>query len=355
MSIKVEPFGTTADGRKIRLFTITNQNRTVLKVTDMGACWVSMIVVDADGNRDDVVLGLKSGEYYETSNYDAFGAVVGRNANRITGHRFMLNGKEYVLSDNDRGYNLHSGPDFYYTRLWDAEMIDHAKGQGVAFSLFSPDGDQKMPGNLNLRVSYVLTEDDSVILEYSGVCDQDTVINVTNHSYFNLGGHRSGSIEDEMVFIDAECYTPGKEGVVTTGETRGVAGTPFDFRRLKRIADEIDTPEESILRWGGYDHNFCLKTNGTDTKHVAKAVCEKTGRVMDIYTDLPGLQMYTGNFISEKNAGKENTVYRPRCGVAFETQYYPDAVNHPEFPSPVKKAGEPFHTCTEYRFSVLKK
>ncbi|MGN0369719.1 MAG: aldose epimerase family protein [Butyrivibrio sp.] len=353
MSIKVEPYGTTKDGKEIKLYTITNRNNTVLKLTDMGAIWVSMIVADKDGNMDDVVLGLDSGDHYETESYDAFGATVGRNANRICKHRFVLNGIEYNLADNDSGHNLHSGPDSYYTRLWKGEIIDDEEGQGVEFSLFSPDGDQGMPGNLNISVSYVLTEDDSVVIEYNGVSDADTIVNMTNHSYFNLGGHKSGSIEDELVWIDAEGFTFGADGVVTTGEIRDVSGTPLDFRQLKRIGDEIDAEYEPLNRCGGYDHNFCLKTNGESVELVAKVVCEKTGRVMDIFTDLPGLQMYTGNFINEKNPGKDGAVYHPRCGVAFETQFYPDAINQPQFPSPVVKAGEQFNYCTVYHFSVM--
>ncbi len=353
MAIKVDSFGKTKDGRDIKLYTITNSNGTILKATDMGAVLVSIVVADKNGSMDDVVLGLKSGEEYELRNYDAFGATVGRSANRIGGHRFILNGKEYNLADNDNGNNLHSGPDMYFTRLWSGEVISDEEGEGVEFSLVSPDGDQGMPGNLNVSVSYVLTEDDSVVIEYNGVSDQDTIMNMTNHSYFNLCGHKSGSIEDELVWIDADRFTFGADGMVTTGEMRSVEGTPLDFTQLKRIGDEIEAEYEPLNRCGGYDHNFCLKTNGEDVELVAKVVDEKSGRVMDIFTDLPGIQMYTGNYISDKNQGKEGAVYHPREGVAFETQQYPDAINHPEFPSPIIKAGEIFNSCTVYHFGLI--
>ena len=355
MAIKVEEYGKTKDGRDIHLYTITNSNNTVLKLTDMGAVWVSMIVADKDGNMDDVVLGLDSGESYETSNYDAFGAPIGRNANRIDGCRFTLNGKEYVLADNDSGRNLHSGPNYYFTRLWNAELIDDEEGQGVEFTLESPDGDQGMPGNMTISVSYVLTEDNSVVIEYNGISDADTIFNMTNHSYFNLGGHKSGTIEDELVWIDADTYTHGDNDHVTFDEVADVEGTPFDFRQLKLIGEELHSDYEILSSKGGYDHNFCLKTNGDTVEHVVKVVHEKTGRVMNIYTDRPGLQVYTGNYINPKNPGKDNAVYGPFHGVAFETHYYPDAINHPQFPSPIIRAGEPVNSCTVYSFTTIDK
>lgn len=353
MSVKVEEFGKTTDGRQIHLYTITNSNNTCLKVSDMGAVWVSMMVADKNNCFNDVILGLESGEQYETASYDAFGATVGRSANRIDKCRFSINGREYVLADNDNGKNLHSGPHMYFFRLWDAEIVSDSEGEGVTFTLFSPHMDQGMPGNLNISVTYVLTEDDSVIIQYNGISDEDTVVNMTNHAYFNLGGHKSGNIKDEMVWIDADTYTFGRNGVVSDGEYYTVENTPLDFRQLKRIGDDVDSDNELISSRGGYDHNFCLNNKG-ELELVAKVVDTASGRYMDIFTDLPGLQMYTGNYINEKNKGKEGAVYHPRDGVAFETQYFPDAVNHANFPSPVVKAGEEFTTTTIYHFGIIK-
>lgn len=347
MSITVDSFGKTKDGKEINLYTITNENGAVLKLTDMGAVWVSIIVPDQNGNMDDVVLGLDSGEEYEQKNYVVMGAVIGRNANRIEGHKFTLNGREYILEDNNRGSNLHSGNNYYFTRLWDAEPVVTDIGEGVEFSLFSPHMDQGYPGNLTVTVSYILTEDNSVIIEYSGISDEDTVVNMTNHAYFNLGGHKSGNIEDHLVWIDADNFTYG------TDEVYPVLGTPLDFRQLKRIGDEINADSEFISKGGGYDHNFCLKTNGTDVELVAKLVDEKSGRVMDVFTNMPGMQLYSGNFIWDGNKGKDGATYHPREGVAFETQFYPDSVNRPQFPSPIVKGGEPFYYSTVYRFSVI--
>ncbi len=353
MSVETENFGKTKDGREIRLYTVTNSRNTVLKLTDMGAVWVSMLVRDKNGAYDDVVLGLESGEEYETRTFDAFGATVGRNANRIYGHRFALNGKEYELADNDSGKNLHSGPDMYYTRLWEGRCVSSAEGEGVEFSLFSPDGDQGMPGNLKVSVTYTLTEDDSVIIDYRALCDKDTVFNMTNHSYFNLAGHKSGVIDGHEVRINAEKFTFGTEGRVADDTLYGVEGTPLDFRQPKRLGDGMYLEEELIKSKGGYDHNFCLD-NGGRFAFAASITEPESGRVMEISTDMPGLQMYTGNYISTRNKGKDGTVYHPYWGAAFETQYYPDAVNHPSFPSPVIRAGQEAASRTVYRFDVLK-
>lgn len=350
MGIKVEPFGKTQNGEDIKLYSITNSKKTVLEVTDMGAIWVSMIVKDKNGTAQDVCLGLESGEEYELRSYDSFGATVGRNANRICQAKFTLNGKEYKLFDNDNGHNLHSGPNKYYTRLWEAEMISTDKGDGVEFSLFSPHMDQGYPGNLKVSVSYVLTEDDSVIIEYNAICDEDTIFNMTNHAYFNLGGHKSGSIEDEIVWLDADRFTFGADGQVTTGEMRSVEGTPMDFRTPKRIGQDIDADYEPLKRCGGYDHNFCLNNQDGEVNLFGRLKDENTGIVMDMYTDLPGVQMYAGIFISDKNKGKDNAVYHQRDGVCFETQQYPDAINQPTFPSQVIKAGQPYKTTTVYTF-----
>ena len=239
MSVETANFGKTKDGMEIKLYTVTNSRNTVLKLTDMGAVWVSMNVRDKNGAYDDVVLGLESGEEYETRSYDAFGATVGRNANRIYGHRFVLNGKEYDLADNDSGKNLHSGPDMYYTRLWKGRFVCGEEGEGVEFSLFSPDGDQGMPGNLKVSVTYTLTEDDSVIIDYKAICDMDTVFNMTNHSYFNLGGHKSGSIDGHEVQINAKKFTFGTEGRVADDSLYGGDGTDLDFGKPRIIGDGL--------------------------------------------------------------------------------------------------------------------
>ncbi|MCM1307156.1 MAG: galactose mutarotase [Butyrivibrio sp.] len=353
MSVETANFGKTKDGREIKLYTVANSGNTVLKLTDMGAVWVSMLVRDKNGVTEDVVLGLESGEEYEQRSYDAFGATVGRNANRIYRHKFALNGSEYDLADNDSGNNLHSGPNTYYTRLWESRAVRTDEGEGAEFSLFSPDGDQGMPGNLKLSVTYILTEDDSVIIEYRALSDADTVFNMTNHSYFNLGGHKSGSIDGHTVQIYADKFTFGTNGRIADDELYAVKGTPLDFGAPKRIGDGLRSEQEVIRTKGGYDHNFCLENNGR-LMPAARVAEPKSGRVMEISTDMPGLQMYTGNYISPKNKGKDGAVYAPYGGVAFETQCYPDAVNHPSFPSPIIRAGEEKVSRTVYHFDTAK-
>lgn len=353
MSITVEGFGKNKDGKEIKLYTITNSNGATIQVSDIGAVWVSAKFPDKNGNMDDVILGFREGEEYELRNYVAMGAIIGRNANRISKHRFTLNGIEYDLADNCRGDNLHSGHNYYGNRIWEAEPVETELGEGVEFSLFSPHMDQGFPGNLEITVTYILTEDNSVMIEYSGVSDGDTIVNMTNHAYFNLAGHNSGKIYDHKLWIDADYYTRGDDTCVTTGEKYPVDGTPMDFRQLKRIGEGLETDFEPLKRTSGYDHNYCLKTDCGDVELVAKVVEENSGRVMDIFTNMPGMQLYTGNFLWEGNLGKDGMKYHTGDGVAFETQFYPDAINHPQFPSPVVKAGEHFCYNTIYHFTVI--
>ena len=353
MSIEMSKFGNLKDGREVTLYTITNKKGSILKLSNLGACMISLMVPDRNGKLDDVILGYDDVALYEKGNSDSQGATIGRYANRLTHHRFVLNGKEYVVPNNDGEFSLHSGPDFYFERLWDAELVDDEEGQGVIFSLESPDMDQGYPGNLSVSVTMLLTEDDSVVLEYDAVCDQDTIFNMTNHTYFNLNGHDSGSILDHKLWIDAEGFTFKEGDQVTTGEIRSVEGTPMDFRQLKTIGEEIDSDYEPLRYVGGYDHNFALKTNGEDVDLVAKLVSEKSGRVMDVFTDLPGMQIYTGNFLREDRPGKGGVWYKHFDGVAMETHFFPDAINHPNFVQPILRAGVPFNSCTVYHFSVL--
>lgn len=353
MSISVEFFGKNKEGKDVSIYTITNSKGSSIKVTDMGAVWVAALMPDKDGKLEDVILGFENSEEYECRNYVGMGSIIGRNSNRISNHCFTLDGKEYVLENNDRGNNLHSGNNFYACRLWDAKAVDTELGEGIEFSLFSPHMDQGFPGNLNITVTYILTEDNEVIIEYNGVSDMNTVVNMTNHAYFNLAGHKSGTIHDHMIWIDADYYTRGENGSVTTGELYPVEGTPMDFRQLKRIGDDLEGDFKPIVDVGGYDHNFCLKTSFDSTELVAKLVEPNSKRVMDVFTNMPGMQMYTGNFLWDGNKGKDGMTYHSFHGVALETQFYPDAINNPQFPSPIVKANEPFNYCTIYHFSVM--
>ncbi len=350
MAIKVERFGEMPDGRQVDLYTLTNRNGISASFTNLGGSWVSMMVPDQDGELADVVLGYDTVEGY-LANTPHLGELVGRNANRIGGARFTLNGTQYELSANNGPNNLHSGPDFYAIRIWEVELDEGDIGSRISFSLSSPDGDQGYPGNAQITISYTLTDDDAVSIEYHMVSDQDTVANFTNHSYFNLAGHNSGLALSQQVWIDADQYTPVDGVQIPDGSVLSVKGTPMDFTEMKAIGRDIGQDFPQLLIGGGYDHNWVLNHEKGQLALCARAYDPESGRRMEVYTDLPGIQFYTANFLTEGTKGKEGAVYGPRHGYCFETQYYPDGVNRPEFPSPILPAGEEYQTTTVYRFT----
>ncbi len=349
MGITKEVFG-KSNGKLVHKYVLTNENGMQLTLIEMGAVIQSLCVPDKDGKLADVVLGFDNLSQYEKENGDNHGAVVGRNANRIKDAKFVIKGKEYTLVANDGKNNLHSGPDMYSTRIWDSESFEDEEGLGVTFSLVSHDGDQGMPGQLDVTVTYVLTPDNAVVIEYDGVAGDDTIVNMTNHTYFNLAGHNSGDVLNQKVWIDADEFTPGDAGLIPTGEYRAVKGTPMDFNEPKTIGQDIDADYEPLVTAKGYDHNYVLKTTGEDIELVAKLIDERSGRTMEVYTDLPGMQLYTGNFLDGTHVGKGGYAYKKRDGVCFETQFFPDAVNNMAFESPVVDAGVPFNFVTVYKF-----
>ena len=342
--MQTSAFGFNSRGEKATLYTFENSHGMVMKVTDFGATLYSLLVPSGQGLLD-VVLGYDDPGGYEGPSGTFFGATVGRNANRIAGGRFTLGGKAYTLDVNNGPNNLHSGLDFYSFRIWQVSAVtDNA----ITFSLHSPDGDQGYPGALDISVTYTLTEENSVRIDYYGIPRAETVVNLTNHSYFNLNGHDSGSILSHTLYPDADHYTPADETSIPTGEIAPVAGTPMDFRTPKTVGRDIGMDFTALNFGRGYDHNWCLNNGGQFAK-IATITGDRTGLSMDVYTDLPGVQIYTGNFLLEE-PGKGGFVYRHRAGICFETQYYPDSVNHPNFPSPVLGAGEIYRTATEYKF-----
>lgn len=353
MAINVERFGETAEGQQVDKYTLTNEHGVSASFTNLGGTWISMVVPDKDGKMADVVLGYDSLEGY-LKNPAHFGAVIGRNANRIGGAAFSLNGVDYGLAENDGKNNLHSGPDFYHGRIWEVELDESSLGSRISFSLFSPDGDQGFPGNAQITVSYTLTQEDAVIIDYHMISDADTVANFTNHSYFNLAGHDQGDILSHKVWIDADYFTPADAGSIPLGMLAPVKGTPMDFTTAKEIGLEIGADYEALVLGKGYDHNWVLNhyTPG-EAALCAKAWDPASGRGMEVYTDLPGMQFYTGNFLRSElvGPGKDGAVYEIRSGFCFETQYYPDAIHKPDFPSPILRAGEEYKTTTIYRFT----
>ena len=344
-------FGEMPDGRQVYAYTLVNGHGTECTFLDLGAIWNRMVVKDKNGKSRDVILGYDRPEDYLQDD-SFFGAIVGRNANRIAGGRFTLEGTEYQLTANNGPNNLHSGLDFYRNRLWEAQAGADETGTYAEFSLWSEDGDQGYPGKARIEVRYTLGEDDSVSISYTMVATKTTVANFTNHVYFNLAGQETRTILDQKVRILAEQFTPTDATSIPTGEILPVEGTPMDFREFKEIGREIGASYDQLIMAKGYDHNWVLDGYDGSLRLVAEAVDEKTGIGVEVYTDLPGVQFYTGNYIDGTRPGKGGAKYQERAGYCFETQYYPDAVNHPQFPSPILPEGKEYHTVTVYKFTV---
>ena len=330
----VKTFGYLADGGEARLYTIEN-GRLVAQITDYGA---SLVTLRVDGA--DVCLGCDDVSGYER-NGAYLGAVVGRNANRMRGASFMLNGEKVQLPANEGNNNLHSGPDSWGWRLW--QVRAHTENS-LTLGIFSPDGDQGFPGNAEFSVTYTI-ENDGLTIRYRGVSDRDTVFNVTNHAYFNLFGQdKPERAMDQELMLPAEFFCPDDAANIPTGEIRAVEGTPFDFRSFKAIGRDIGMDYEPLILQGGYDHNFVNKG-----EICAVMRNPENGLTMTVTTDLPGVQVYAGNFLD--NRGKGGIYYGKRAGVALETQHFPDSVNHPEWIQPFVKAGEVWESETRYAFA----
>lgn len=346
-------FGTMKDGRAVYRYTLTNENGVSASFTDLGAIWLTMVVPDKDGHMADVVLGYDTVETI-LGGTGHLGEMVGRYANRIGGASFTLNGKTYELEKNSSGKNnLHSGLNFYRNRVWEADVEETAAGTCIRFCLESPDGDQGYPGNAQVTVSYTLTSDNSLKLDYHMVCDADTIANFTNHAYFNLAGHDSGCAMDQSVWVDADYFTATDADSIPTGELVPVKGTPMDFTVRKPLGRDIDADYEPLKFGNGYDHNWCLNHAPGELSLCIKAWDEKSGRVMEVYTDQPGVQLYTANSLRPVCVAKGGVYYDKRHGYCFETQNYPDAVNRDNFPSPMVKAGEEYKTTTIYKFLTV--
>lgn len=339
-------FGTLKSGEKAHLYIMENNNGISAAVTDYGATLVNLMIPDKNGSMLDVVLGFDDVSGYEDGT-ECFGASVGRSANRIGGAEFELNGVIYKLSKNEKGNSLHSGPDMYFKRMW--KVTDRGNDH-VTFVLHSPDGDQGYPGNLDMHVTYTLDEENGITVHYEAVPDRDTIINMTNHSYFNLNGQGSGTALGHTLTMDSDFFTPADGAAIPTGEIRPVDGTPMDFRNGRVLGADIDSDYEPLKLGIGYDHNWLLKTEGRFIK-VAELAADKSGIIMDTYTDRPGVQMYTANFL-EGSRGKGGAVYNSRDAVCLETHFYPDAIHHDNFPGPVCRAGEKYDTRTMYRFRI---
>lgn len=334
-----EFFGLTPNGESASLYTISC-GQMKAQVADYGATLVRLFVPDSHGQIDDVVLGFDSADKYAAST-TYFGATVGRNANRTANAAVTLGRKTYALIANDGTNNLHSGPDSYSFRLWQVE--NHTENS-ITLSLHSPHLDQGFPGNADIRVTYQLSAD-ALHIRYEGICDRDTVFNMTNHSYFNLAGHtHPEKAMEQTLSMPARFFNPASSISIPTGECRPVEGSPMDFRIPKALCQDMDADYEPLKLQRGYDHNFEVFCNPCAT------LCDcGSGRSMSVYTNCPGVQLYTANYVDDQ--GKDGQYYPMRSGVCLETQFYPDALHHPQWPQPIVKAGQKYKSETTYRFS----
>lgn len=337
-----------------RIYTLRNSNGMEVGVTNFGGRITSIVLEDKDGVRRDVVLGFDNVEdYYPENNQSDFGASIGRYANRIDKGRFSIDGVEYDLPKNNFGHCLHGGPSGWQYQPYKVEEV---KENSIRLRMDSPDGDNNFPGAVTAFVTYTLTDDNAVEIAYEATSTAPTIINMTNHSYFNLSGDPANNdVCDDYLYINASNFTPVDNTFMTTGEIVPVAGTPFDFTTLHKIGDRIgETDNEQIANGNGYDHNWVLDTGGNMDELAARLHCEKTGITLDLYTDEPGVQVYSGNFLDGTVKGKGGVVYKQRTGICLETQHYPDSPNKPQWPSVVLRPGETYRSHCTFAFSVTK-
>lgn len=347
MSVARERFGFMKDGREAFLFTIRNFRGMAVSITNYGAVLVSLLVKEGEGSFHDVVLGYDSLEEY-FQNYPMFGATVGRNANRISNALFVLDEKVYHLVKNRGCHNIHSDKENgFHKVLWDYEITGN---NSVKLSYRSRDGEQGFPGMLDVSVTYHLTEGDGVIISYHAVSDKRTLLNMTNHSYFNLKGHGAGSIMDTEFMIQADAYTPVDKDIIPTGEICRVQGTPMDFNRPNRLDQVIKAEYGQLKLAGGFDHNFVIGNPHSGVRKMAEAVNSTAGVRMEVYSDLPGMQFYTGNSLKDVS-GKNGAVYTKWSGFCMEPQYFPNSINTKGFEVPVINEGEEYKSTTIYQFS----
>ncbi len=353
MNIQKSFYGNLSDGSQVDLFTLTNSNGMAVKIINYGGTIVSIEVPDKNGKIDDVTLGFDTLEdYCKFTNF--FGALIGRHANRIENSEFELNGTVYHLAENNGKNHLHGGIKGFDKVVWQAGIVEAAGGgQSLQLLYRSPDKEENYPGNLDVKVTYTLTEESELKIEYYAVSDMDTVVNLTNHAYFNLSGHASGDVLGHELKINADRFTVINEECIPTGEIRDVKNTPMDFTVLTRVGAGINSPDDQIICGKGYDHNWILNVSGKAPEKAAEVFDPKTGRLMEVYTTKPGVQFYSGNFIKD-TPGKGGAFYKKRNGLCLETQYFPNAMKHKHFPSPILKAGDEYKHTTIYKFSYVK-
>lgn len=347
MSIEKTSYGFMPDGKEVFKYLLDNGKNVKAEIITLGGTVTKLFVKDKNGEFVDVVLGFDSFEGYK-KNGPFFGTLVGRCANRIKDSKFSINGNEYNVGTNDGKHSLHGGCRGFDKYVWNDEVVDNK----VRLTMTSPDGDEGYPGKLDVAVTYELSEDDNLIIRYEAETDKETVVNLTNHSYFNLNGAGDGTVYDHILEMNSSFYTPADDDCVTTGEIASVDGTPFDFRNGRKIGDAINTPHPHTAPFGGFDNNFII--DGRGIRKFAKVLSEKTGITMELYSDAPGVQLYTANKTKVENGCKEGKKYLNHSAFCLETQNFPNAVNYSHFPSPILKPGEKYEYTAEHRFYTEK-
>jgi aldose 1-epimerase len=349
-----QPFGKTAGGEQVNVYTLTNAKGLEARIINVGAILVSLKVPDRQGALGDIVLGFDSIDGY-LKDHPHFGAVVGRYGNRIAKGHFTLDGHEYTLAINNGANSLHGGIKGFDKQVWTAKPIESKDGPSVELTYVSKDGEEGYPGTLTATVTYTLTNTNELRLRYHATTDKPTVLNLTNHSYFNLAGAGNGDILGHVLMLSADKFTPVDAGLIPTGELRSVEATPFDFRKPIAIGARINAADEQLKLGGGYDHNFVVNGQAGTLRLATRVTDPTSGRVLEVLTTQPGVQFYTGNFLDGRFQGKGGKVYNKRFGFCLETQHYPDSPNKPSFPSTVLRPGEKYDTTTVFRFSTAGK
>lgn len=336
------------EGKQIDLFTLKNAKGMIVQITNYGGKIVSIIVPDRDGNMGDVCLGYESAEEY-VNGIASLGATMGRYANRIANAQFTLNDSTYHLAKNAGEHTIHGGAKGFRFKVWDAKQLDE---HSLELTYFSKDGEEGFPGNLTLKVLYSVTNENELKLTYHATTDKPTVLNVTNHAFFNLAGEGIGDVLDHELMVNADTFTPTNATSIPLGEYQNVAGTPLDFKNMTRIGERIDADFEQLKFAGGYDHNFIINKKENELAVAGLLYEPNSGRVMEVKTTEPGLQVYTANSLTATDTGKGGKVYGSRSSICLETQHFPDSPNHPNFPTTVVNPGEDFVSTTIYKFSV---
>lgn len=344
-------FGTLANGKEVSLYTLTNKSGMRATITDYGAAVTSLIVPDKGGKLADVVLGYDSVSGY-VADKSYFGVIVGRYGNRIGKGKFKLNGKEYQVTINDGENHLHGGTHGFHKVLWKAEPMQSDSSQSLKLTHTSSDGEEGYPGNVTVEVTYTLSDKNELIITYHGTTDRPTILNPTHHSYFNLTGSPTNTILEQQLQIDSDSLTPVDKGLISTGELLSVANTPMDFRTPTAIGSRINEQYEQLIFGKGYDHNWVLRNYDGKVRQAAELYDPKSSRLLTVFTDQPGLQFYSGNFLDGTAKGKNGIAYRHRTGLCLEAQHFPDSPNKPNFPSVTLVPNERYTQTTIYQFST---